>query len=139
MFSFLKYIQPLWYYRLAFQSVNAGILADLFIQSVIHIERDKRYTSEDAIKMDKVYRALQMGVIPQDKLSLGKSDNIDTITNCNDNYIFVAKYFGTVKLVYVLLLRIICLNNPILELIGFIKAFKVQKIDITLNHCEYEN
>jgi glycosyltransferase involved in cell wall biosynthesis len=139
MFSFLKYIQPLWYYRLAFQSVNAGLLNDLFNKSVIHIESDKCYASEDAINMDKVYRALQMGIIPQDKLSLGKSDKIDTIPNRNDNYIFVAKYFGKAKLVYVLLLRIIYLNNPILELIGFINAIKVQKIDITLNHCVYED
>ena len=139
MFSFLKYIQPLWYYRLAFQSVNAGLLNDLFNQSVIHIESDKRYASEDAIKMDKVYRALQMGVVPQDKLSLGKSDKLDTITNRNDNYIFVAKYFEKAKLVYVFLLRIICLNNPILELIGFVKALKINKIDITQNHIQYEN
>jgi glycosyltransferase involved in cell wall biosynthesis len=139
MFDFLKYIQPLWYYRLAFQSFNANLFNDLFSKSVILIESDKRYASEGAIKMDKVYRALQMGVIAQDKLSLGKSDKIDTIPNRNDNYIFVAKYFGKAKLLYVLLLRIICLNNPILELIGFINAIKVQKIDITLNHCVYED
>lgn len=139
MFEFLKYFQPLWYYRLAFQSANSGLLSDLFIQSVFHIESDKRYASEVAIKMDKAYRALQMGVIPHEKLSLGKSDKTDTITNRNDNYIFVAKYFGKAKLVYVLLLRIICFNNPILEILGFFKAIKIQKIDITLNHWEYEN
>ena len=139
MFDYLKYIQPLWYYHLAFHAVNDSLLNDLFTQSVIHIESDKRYASEDAIKMDMVYRALQIGVIPQGTISQNKNVKFQTITHRNDNYIFVAKYFGKAKLVYVLLLRMICLNNPILELLGFFKAIKVQKIDITLNHCAYED
>ena len=139
MFEFLKYIQPLWYYRLAFQSVSAGLLNDLFSKGLTYIEDDKRYASEEAIIMDRAYRALQMGVIPESSLSPNRNTSSLTIIHRNDNYIFVAKYFGKAKLVYVLLLRIICFNNPILEILGFIKAIKVHKIDITLNHCEYEN
>lgn len=139
MFEFLKYIQPLFYYRLAFHSANSDLLNNLVNQTELELADDNRYSSLDARFMDKAYRALQMGVIHQDKLSLGKSDKVQTITHRNDNYLFVAKYFGKFKSIYVLFLRIICLNNPVLELLGFIKAFKIRKIDITLNHCEYEN
>jgi glycosyltransferase involved in cell wall biosynthesis len=86
--------------------------------------------------MDRAYRALQMGIIPQG-LSLEKPVNIQIITHREDNYKFIAKYFGKAKSVYILLLRIFCLNNPFLELLGFIKSFKIRKIDITLNHCQY--
>ena len=139
MFEFLKYIQPLCYYRLAIDSANNCEFIKLFNQNEVKLIADNRYSNVDAIFMDKAYRALQMGVIPQRNISPNNNVNIQMVTHRNDNYKFVAKYFGKAKLVYVLLLRILSLNNPILELLGFIKAIKVKKFDITLNHCEYED
>jgi glycosyltransferase involved in cell wall biosynthesis len=138
MFEFLKYIQPLWYYRLAFQSENSVLLDELYYQNSLETLGDERFSSKEAQKMDSVYRALQLGVILFEKTSFNKKEKIKTIANRNDNYLFVAKYFGKFKLVYVLFLRIMALNNPILELIGFVKALKITKIDVTLGHCVYK-
>jgi glycosyltransferase involved in cell wall biosynthesis len=137
MFAFLKYIQPLWYYRFAFQSHNNGSLYNLVNQNKLELVDDNRYSSIDARIMDRVYRALQLGVIPQGNFSANVNVNIQTIVHRNDNYKFVAKYFGKAKLVYVFLVRTMSLNNPILELSGFINALKIHKVDMTLNHCEY--
>jgi glycosyltransferase involved in cell wall biosynthesis len=139
MFEFLKYIQPLWYYRLAFQSENSVLLNELYYQNSSETLGDERFSSKDAQKMDSVYSALQLGVIPFEKTSSNKKEKIDTITNRIDNYLFIGKYFGKFKLVYIFFLRILCLNNPILELIGFVKALKMNKFDITQNHIQYEN
>lgn len=139
MFEFLKYIQPLWYYRLAFQSENSVLLNELYYQNTSAAIRDERFWSTEAQKMDSAYLALQLGFIPLEKTSSNKKEKIESITNRNDNYLFVAKYFGKYKLVYVIFLRILCLNNPILELIGFVKALKIKKIEIAKNHIQYEN
>ena len=139
MFEFLKYIQPLWYYRLAFQSENSLLINELYFKNTSEATGDERFSSKEAQKMDSAYRALQLGVIPFEKTSSNKKEKIETITNRNDNYLFLAKYFGNAKLLYVLFLRILCLNNPILELIGFVKALKITKVDITLNHIQYAN
>jgi glycosyltransferase involved in cell wall biosynthesis len=139
MFEFLKYIQPLWYYRLAFQHDNGLFFNNLFRQSIDKLADDIRFSSQESRNMDRAYRALQMGFIPSGALIHKEEIISHTVTHRNDNYKFVAKYFGKAKLMYVFLLRLLCLNNPVLELLGFIKAFKIQKVDITLNHCEYED
>jgi glycosyltransferase involved in cell wall biosynthesis len=137
MFEFLKYIQPLWYYRLAFQSENSVLLNQVYDQNTSEIIIDESFSCKESKDMDCAYRALQLGFIPVEKTSSNKKVKIKTITNRNDNYLFVAKYFGKFKLVYVLCLRTLCLNNPILELMGFFKALKMNKIDITKNHIQY--
>lgn len=139
MFEFLKYIQPLWYYRLAFHSANSDLLNNLFRQSMDKLADDNLFSSQESMNMDRIYRALQMGFTPSGDLIYNEEISLRTIIHRNDNYKFVAKYFGKGKLTYVLFLRILCLNNPILELMGFIKAFKIRKIDITLNHFEYQD
>jgi glycosyltransferase involved in cell wall biosynthesis len=139
MFKFLKYIQPLWYYRLVFQSANGNLLNNLFNQTVLEVADDNRFSSQESRNMDSIYRALQMGFIPSGDLIHNEEIGFHTITHRDDNYKFVAKYFGKGKLIYVLILRILCLNNPILELLGFFKAIKIQKMDITLGHSDNED
>ena len=137
MFDFLKYIQPLWYYRLAFQSANNAELITLFDDNFEKLFEDNRYSSVEAKNMDRAYRALQLGIIPGRQVSNSKKVTFNTVLHRYDNYKFVAKYFGKAKLVYVLVLRILCLKNPILEILGFIQALRINRIDITLNHLKY--
>jgi glycosyltransferase involved in cell wall biosynthesis len=139
MFEFLKYIEPIWYYRLAFNSENSDLLNELYEEYTTGILIDEKFSRMDSQYMDRAYMALQLGVIPIQKASSENKDNIYTITNRNDNYLFIAKYFGKFKLIYVLFLRILCFNNPILELLGFVKALKMSKADITKNHIQYKN
>lgn len=139
MFEFLKYIQPLWYYRLAFQSENSVLLNELYDQNTLEILIDESFSCKESQDMDRSYRALQLGVIPVEEVSSNKKGRIETISNRNDNYLFVAKYFGKFKLVYVLFLRILCMKNPILEFLGFVKALKIGKVDITQDHIRYAN
>ncbi len=137
MFDFLKYIQPLWYYRLAFQSPNNGELNTLFDYNFKKLFEDNRYSSLEAKNMDRAYRALQLGIIPGNHVSNSKKVAVNSVVHRYDNYKFVAKYFGKAKLIYILILRILCLKNPILEIFGFIQALRIKRIDITLNHKEY--
>jgi glycosyltransferase involved in cell wall biosynthesis len=139
MFEFLKYIQPLWYFRLAFHSESSVFLKELYNQNKSEAIGVERFSNNEAQKCDCAYRALQLGFIPVEKTSSNNKEKIETITNRNDNYLFVAKYFGKFKLVYVLFLRILCLNNPILEFLGLVKALKISKVDITQNHIQYAN
>ena len=139
MFKFLKYIQPLWYYRLALRHDNSLLFNNLFRQSINNLADDNRFSSQESRNMDRIYRALQMGFIPSGDLIHDEEIGFYTITHRNDNYKFVAKYFGKGKLLYVFLLRILSLNNPIMEFWGFLKALKISKIDITLGHCAFED
>jgi glycosyltransferase involved in cell wall biosynthesis len=139
MFEFLKYIQPLWYYRLAFQSENSVVLNELYDQDTPEILIDESFSCKESQNMERSYRALQLGVIPVEGVSSNKKGRIEAISSRNDNYLFVAKYFGKFKLVYVLFLRILFMNNPILELTGFFKALKIGKVDITQDHIRYTN
>jgi glycosyltransferase involved in cell wall biosynthesis len=145
MFQFLKYIQPLYYYRLLGQLSEES--KDQYLSLIEGQKKDKLildsqfYESESA-KMDLLYQALQKGYIP-DGIKKASSKHIFTslkeITHIGDNYQFIAKYFGKGKLTYVFLLRILTLKNPVLEIGAYLRSLKRKKLNVFENHQVYDD
>lgn len=139
MFNFLKYIQPLWYYRSDVFTSNPELFDHLLKSNIQSIHIDKRYSSEEAQQMDVAYQALQLGFIPQENKSQEGGVKFKAIENRNDNYLFVSKYFAKNKLVYVLLIRLLTLNNPIKEIFAFFKVFRNKRVDLSVTPIDYKD
>jgi glycosyltransferase involved in cell wall biosynthesis len=118
MFEFLKYIQPLYYYRLVAKMPHAVLLSKAELKSISTFNKGK-YRNQDAIYMDLAYQSLQAGYFPK-----GDRNRIQdvVIKDREDNYRFISRHFGSQKAFYVLFLRILYLKNPILELWAFIQG-----------------
>lgn len=122
MFEFLKYIQPANYYRLINQ-MPQSVLAN----GLISIDDTKKiYSDIDTAKLDTLYQLLQSGKIPnneQDKNPLQNS----IITNVKDNYVFIRRFFSSIQLIYVLIVRLFSFKNPLFELYAFFNALVTSK------------
>ncbi len=125
MFDFLKYIQPGNYYRLI-NTMQHAVLINKNIKGEFY----NPYNSQEAIELDYLYRCLQLGNIPGPSQSINKIQ-LNTVKSVRENYIFIRRYFSTIQLVYVYVIRILSLKNPIRESVGFFRAlFNVKKIDL---------
>jgi glycosyltransferase involved in cell wall biosynthesis len=123
MFEFLKYIQPGNYYRLVHQ------MPQVILSFPLEVENKLGYASELAEKMDAAYCRLQTGWIPNASDERSSLQN-DKITNIGDNYIFINRYFSKTQVLYVLLIRLFTLKNPVFEMVAFIKALKFSRVKI---------
>lgn len=141
MFLFLKYVQPAWYYTLLHQSKVPLLIDDGKLESLSGtlLSPVLNYESEETIKSDLAYQALQKGYIPS--FSASKVDIQDVcILGLNDNYRFIRRYFGKLKALYVLFIRLLSFNNPVLEIIAFLKTSDQRKVNLFVNcktHDEY--
>lgn len=140
IFSFLKYIQPVWYFNLKPHSdlpywVDYRLLST-HEQSLISY--DSGYKTEEASLRDAAYQAWHKGIISFDPSKrLVFESGITRI----DEYRFTKKYFHSIWGVYVLLLRLITFHNPVLELMAFLKVSSVHRVNLyeTINdRKEYE-
>jgi len=130
LFSFLEYIQPTWYYRLAHLSsapllINFELL-DSNEASRIHIDED--YGDENAKRMDAAFQCLVLGFIP-DINNCIKSSEIKEVQTIAANYRFVKKYFSTHWYFYILAIRLLSLKNPLKEVWFFLKNINVNKVN----------
>ena len=125
MFSFLIYTSPIWYYRLYGQAAKP-LYDDQFLEDAIlsgNLTRDFSYRTEAAIKADLVYQALNKGLICP-------SNNTDSaiphaeVTDSNDNYQFLRKYFSNKWVVYALCMRCLSGHNPIKEIQAWLRSKK---------------
>lgn len=80
-------------------------------------------------QLDQAYNLLQAGFIPKPTDQRSELQN-QTVTSVRDNYIFLNRYFSKAQVIRVLILRVLFLNNPILEVFYFLKALKFKKIKI---------
>lgn len=137
MFLFLKYIRPIWYYRLAGKS-KAPILADISLANGYEsdlITTDNNYSSITATRMDAAYQGLVNGFIPTASNCI-KQDEILEIDCPEDNYRFIRKYFGTHWYFYVFLIRLFTLKNPLRESSCFIRSLKVKRTKFSREYVE---
>ncbi len=121
MFNFIKYIQPLWYYRLASRMPHAVLLDKEELDKLVEAGSIFRgnYIEGESVYLDLAYQALQMGYIPNqsDKPNFQNS----VVDGVADNYRFIFRHFGKAKALYVLFWRIISFENPIREIYSFLK------------------
>ena len=131
MFTFLRYVQPSWYFNRT-KDVKIPILVDLSIESLENspkVDRTSSFREKHSADMDVSYQLLMKGVIPSSNSEKCELQSIE-IDCIDDNYVFVKRHFGGVKSFYVLMLRLMSFNNPILEIMGYLKVHKVPRVDI---------
>ncbi len=122
MFNFIKYIQPLWYYRLAFRMPHAVLPGKVELDNLVEAGRIFRgsYSKYESAYLDLAYQALQMGYIPnQSEKPIFQNSVVDGV---GDNYRFIFRHFGRAKALYVLFWRIFSFKNPIREIYSFLKC-----------------
>jgi glycosyltransferase involved in cell wall biosynthesis len=124
MFDFLKYIIPIWYYRLQ-ERAKAPLFTDDEMEELGRkglISAYRGFDDHVSAKMDLVYQALQVGAIPGGRTpSAGAS--YGTVSGTYDNYVFIRRHFAAKWSLYVLCLRLLTLHNPFKEW----KAFKASR------------
>jgi glycosyltransferase involved in cell wall biosynthesis len=139
MFEFIKYTKPAWYYCLAHKTETPTFIDSRKIPENLSriIELDREYRTETATLMDAAYQALQKGVIPVAANCL-KNDPSLIVGHIPDNYRFIKKYFGVKWSIYILVLRIATLNNPIRETGAFLSSIRVPKGRRITEPVEYD-
>lgn len=95
------------------------------------------YNSTIAKQMDLSYQGLQKGFIPLTNVqqSILQSAIID---NLADNYLFTMRYFGVTKSLFVLILRLLFLHNPIAECYAFLFTIGRKKVHLFERHKSHD-
>jgi len=122
MFEFIKYISPLYYYRLAHKMPHNVFLSIKELDTLVGEGKLNwgNFSSYEAKYMDLAYQALEAGYFTQGQ---DRSEIQDSIINhIEDNYRFVNRIYGLQKAMFVLLWRLLQFNNPIKELKGFFRG-----------------
>lgn len=123
MFEYLKYILPLWYYRLypsAARLLYPVELLESLVASGI-LSRDTGYRDAASVHADLIYQALRKGIIPENTLQNPDPKRYD-IRDPHDNYRFISKYFPRKWRLYILALRLFSFKNPVRETSAFIST-----------------
>jgi GT2 family glycosyltransferase len=135
LFDFLALIDPLRY-----QNFHSSICSfpdvdnlDEFAKSLI--QEDYTYTTIDARKRDMAYQAFLLGIIAFNKKSILDSTSNPSIT---DNYIFLRKYYHPLWSFYILCIRLLAFNNPIIEIHAYYNAIHVRKLILSKIDCTAE-
>lgn len=153
LFLFLKYISPTWYYNISSEDSRSNHYF-LDYRSLTPSQQallciDNCYNNVEAFMCDAAYQIMKKGILnkdakpldiePQKKQSrrikwFGDREmdiNSDIyITNVADNYRFVKRFFHKSHLYRILFHRLITLHNPFKEIAGFLKARKVNRINV---------
>jgi glycosyltransferase involved in cell wall biosynthesis len=120
LFHFLKYLHPTHYFQL-YRKNGTSIfpLVEKLPEDVLsELTPESKFTSKTAASYDLSWQTIQKGYV-------GTMDTYTTFEKVPivDEYRFLRKYFHKVWVLYVLLLRLFSLHNPIHE----IKAWKKSK------------
>lgn len=128
MFKFVAYIQPASYYSLVAKMPQSILIYDSDIRERIG------YQLEVSEKLDRAYCRLLSGSIPTSSNKRSEFQDI-IVSNVLDNYIFLRRYFSTIQVLMVLVLRLLSLKNPFFELFCFFKSRKHNRV--VLNRLDY--
>lgn len=137
IFTFLKYIHPIWYYNLR-PNRDHGYFPSLKMveNEGFNIEEDLNFKSALAKDRDMAWRAFQQGFI-----SSSGNPGLDiwekTKLPIEDEYRFFRKNFHKLWAIYVLGFRVFTLHNPFKEFYGFWTTRKVKRQSHFQNHFEY--
>ncbi|MEO8774588.1 MAG: glycosyltransferase family A protein [Gelidibacter sp.] len=119
-FNFLKYLQPTHYFTLTKckDGSTFPMVEKLPVDVLRQLNVDHQFQNELARNYDLSWQAIQKGYIGDAETH----QDFETLPLV-DNYRFIWKYFHPAWVVYVLLVRLLGLKNPIKEL----KAFYITK------------
>jgi len=139
LFLFQKYIQPAWYYSLAYKTQVAILLDPAYYTADDHalLAPPAGYETELAKQMDIAWQSLQKGFIPDPNTSRLPLQDI-CVDDTADNYRFIQRYFGKLKAFYILSIRLLSFYNPVVELWAFLRTSKQPRIKLYDWHKTYE-
>ncbi len=133
LFSFIKYINPNWYYNLKSNSdmpywIDYRMLNENEQQL---IDFDNGYSSEYCSMLDAAYQAWNSGVVNFDKKRVLNiyTDNVAGI-KIKDQYRFVKKYYNPFWSFYIFIIRILSLKNPFCEIFGLLSNISTKRTDV---------
>lgn len=135
IFSFLKYIKPVWYYNLVSKKDFCYFpYKEDVIESGFYLQEDEKYVSEESRKRDLAWRAFQMGFISKRRKS-GLDIWKEVILPVEDEYRFVRKNFHSAWAFYILLLRLLFMfHNPFREIWAFGVTRKIKRETYVKSH-----
>lgn len=124
LFHFLKYLQPTHYFQL---SRNDGtsifpIVEKLPKEILAQLEVERSFESETARIYELSWQAVSKGYICETE-TYRHFEKLPIV----DEYRFLRRYFHAVWVFYVLILRLICLKNPIVEITAYVKSIGVKR------------
>ncbi len=137
IFSFIKYINPNWYYNLKSKKdvpywIDYNKLGDSDKELINY---DIGYSSEHVSLLDAAYQAWAKGIVLFDdsvKLEI-EPDKIKV----EDQYRFIRKYYNSIWSFYILIVRILSFHNPVSNFWGFMKNLKVEKEPVYSNYKKW--
>lgn len=137
LFNFLKYIRPTWYFNLKPNRDFCYFPTEEEIaQFGFDIQEDGRFSSLESRTRDQAWRAFHLGcIITKEKKNSDFWEKIDIPVE--DEYLFLRKNFHKGWVVYVFLIRLLNLNNPIKEIKGFLKNRNANRENYYEHHIEY--
>lgn len=118
LFKFLTYIHPTHYFQLFRKDGSSiyPIVTELPVEILNQLSKDDGYVNEDAKNYDLSWQAIKKGYIGEVP-TYAEFKQLPIV----DEYRFVKKNFHAVWVIYILLLRLISLKNPLREISGFWK------------------
>lgn len=129
-FHFLKYIQPTNYFSLPVDKLQTvfPVVNDLDDSIKSYLNEDAKFKSDIAKAYDLSWQAVQLGYV----------GNAETYTSfkklpLEDEYRFIKKYYNSIWVFYILILRLFSFKNPITNISAFLKSRSTKRSNY-LNH-----
>ncbi len=156
LFEFLKYINPTWYFNLIPVDQSVPYFVDyrkLSVEEQDLLTIDDEYKTLQGKLADAAYQAWQKGIIKSDpKVSIYSSGVISrpanyrtvnlfgdrnvkvsdesAVTNVNDNYRFIRRFFHPGISWYIFFVRLLSFHNPLMEIPAFVRSLKISRVDL---------
>jgi glycosyltransferase involved in cell wall biosynthesis len=139
IFNFLKYQIPIWYFNLK-PSADFGYFPTekQLDENNFNLQKDLRYISDESRKRDLAWNAFRSGFINKNfepGLDIWKTVKLPLV----DEYLFLRKNYHKAWVFYVLLIRVLTFNNPIKEVLAFLKHKNVARKDYYKQIFEYSD
>jgi glycosyltransferase involved in cell wall biosynthesis len=143
LFRFINYVSPTWYFNLVPKITDLPYWVDynlLSEEEKVLISYDTSYSSDAISRLDAAYQAWHKGIIKTDMAFVLQTDIVKPLLI--DEYHFIRKYYKSLWSVYVLIIRLFTLHNPLNEIKAFYKNRNIKKFDLykVVNHYpQYNN
>lgn len=138
IFSFLKYIKPIWYYNLKpIQDYAYFPTEEQLKEKGLDLKKDLQYKSQESQNRDLAYRAFQMGFIsnkPKKGIDIWQEIQLPVA----DEYRFIRKNYHKAWSLYILIFRLLILKNPFREISGYFKSKSTKRENYSKNFIPYQ-
>ena len=128
MIPFFKYVQPIGNFALTQTDDRITYLNKVPNNLESFLNKNIEYKSNDALKLDLAYQLLISGYVNNNKKNKLVFD--PSKISVNDNYKLIARFFNKPWLIITFIFRIIEMNNPFKEIIGFLSSLNTKKLNM---------